>query len=125
MSFFEKAKKSMEGTRQDGCEKSELSEKRIIPTSLHDAGIDIQKMSLSEFGNAGISLKIWSEVLQDHVYFISSEDAITRNQLDAVAYSATELTKTLSMTPQEVQAAHSVKTIFHKAKIVEHRRVEA
>lgn len=94
--------------------------------SFHDGTMtetDIKKMPLSDFEKAGLILKVYSEVLQDHVYFISSEEAITRNQLDAVAYTPKELQQMLGMSPQEVQAAHMVKAIFHRARVKEHRRV--
>lgn len=90
-------------------------------TSSHDAGVSIQKMQLSEFGKAGLVVKVFSEVLQDHVFFVSNEEAITPNQLDLVSYTAKELTAMLDMQPEEVQAIYEVKTIFHRARVIEHR----
>lgn len=93
--------------------------------SLHDAGVAIQKMTLSEFEQAGLTLKIWSEVLQDHIYFVSSDAVIPHNPLDAVTYTAKELTAMLDMEPEEVRTAHTVKSIFHKARVTEHKGVAA
>lgn len=87
--------------------------------------VDIQKMSLSVFEKAGLILKVFSEVLNDHVYFVSDDAVITRHKLDSVAYSARELQEMLDMEPEEVRAAHSVKAIFHKARVIEHNRVTA
>lgn len=83
---------------------------------------DIFKMPLSEFVKAGKVLKVWSEVLKEHVYFVSSDAVLNRNPLDAVAYTAQELTAMLDMEPEEVRAAHEVKKVFHKAKVKEHRK---
>lgn len=88
-------------------------------------GIDIQTMKLSDFGKAGLTLKIWSEVLQDNVYFVSNDAVIPPNQLDLVAYTAQELTAMLDMQPEELKAIHEVRTIFHRARVIEHRRVAA
>lgn len=93
--------------------------------SFHDGTMtetDILKMPLSEFEKVGKVLKVWSEVLKDHVYFVSSETVLNRNPLDAVAYTAQELQEMLDMTPEEVKAAHEVKRAFHKARVVEHRK---
>lgn len=89
--------------------------------SLHDEGVSIHKMPLSEFGEAGITLKIWSEVLNDHILFISDDAVITLNPLDLVAYTAMELTAMLDMEPEEVQAAHEVKRAFHRTRVIKHR----
>lgn len=90
-------------------------------TSSYDAGV----MSLNEFGEAEITLKIWSEVLNEMIYFVSSDVVINNNPLDAVAYTAQELTAMLGMEPEEVRAAHTIKALFHKARVIEHRRVAA
>lgn len=93
--------------------------------SFHDGigtGTDIQKMPLSDFEKAGLILKVWSDVLKDHVYFVSSEAVLNWNPLDAIAYTAQELQAILDMTPEEVRAAHEVKRAFHKAKVIEHRK---
>lgn len=84
---------------------------------------DILKMPLSEFEKAGKVLKVWSEVLNEHVYFVSSDAVLNRNPLDAVAYTAQELEAMLDMAPEEVKAAHEVKRAFHKAKIAAHKEV--
>ena len=73
--------------------------------SSHDAGIDIQKMPLRDFEQAGLTLKVYSEVLNDHIFFISDETVLNRNPLDLVAYTATELTAMIDMEPEEVMAA--------------------
>lgn len=83
--------------------------------------VDILKMSLSEFKNSGLVLKVWSDTLNDHIYFIPSDAVLSRNPLDLVAYTATELQEMLSMTPEEVRTAHSVKALFHKARVTKHR----
>lgn len=84
---------------------------------------DIQKTKLSDFQQAGLILKIWSEVLNDHVYFVSSDSVLNRNPLDAVAYTARELEAMLDMEPAEVQAVHEVKRLFYKGRVIAHRRV--
>lgn len=92
------------------------------PISPHEAGLDIQKMPLSEFEKAGKVLKVWSEVLGEHVYFVSSDAVLNRNPLDAVAYTAKELEAMLDMAQEEVKAAHEVKKVFSSAKVIEHRK---
>lgn len=82
---------------------------------------DILKMPLSEFVKAGKVLKVWSEVLKEHVYFVSTDTCINKT-LDAVAYTAQELQAMLDMTEEEVKAAHEVKKAFHKARVIEHRK---
>mgnify|MGYP001572507907 CR=1 FL=1 len=67
--------------------------------------VDILKMSLSEFKNSSLILKVWSDILNDHIYFIPSDAVLSRNPLDLVAYTAQELQEMLSMTPEEVRAA--------------------
>lgn len=86
---------------------------------------DIQTMKLSDFGKAGLIIPVWSEILMEKIYFVSSDAVIPRNQLDAVSYTAQELTAMLSMTPEELRTAHTVKKIFGKAMITKHRRVAA
>lgn len=115
-------------------EKIENIEKRVIEGALFDkfdkfdkdgevkTERPIEKMALSEFEKAGKVLKVWSEVLKEDVYFISSEAVINRNPLDAVAYTAQELQAMLDMTPEEVKAAHAVKRAFHKARIINHTK---
>lgn len=93
------------------------------PISPHETGLDIQKMPLSKFEKAGKVLKVWSEVLKEHIYFVSSDAVLNRNPLDAVAYTAKELEAMLDMAPEEVKAAHEVKKVFHKAKIAAHKEV--
>src|SRR3990167_4064486 len=54
--------------------------------------LPLEKMLFSEFEKAGKVLKIWSEVLKEHVYFVSSDAILNRcNTLDAIAYTAQEL----------------------------------
>ena len=79
-------------------------------------------MPLSEFAKAGLIVKVFSEVLNNHVYFVSNDAVLSRNPLDAVAYTATELTAMLSMTPEEVRTAHSVKSVFHRSRVVGHNK---
>lgn len=86
---------------------------------------DIKKMSLSEFEKAGLIVKIWSDILNDYIYFVSNDAVITLNPLDLVSYTAKELTAMLGMQPEEVRTAHTVKSIFSKAKVTQHRRVAA
>lgn len=82
---------------------------------------DIQKMPLSDFENSGLTLKIWSEVLQEHIYFVSSDAVLNQcSPLDAVAYTAMELTTVLDMESEEVRAIHEVKRVFQKGRVVEH-----
>lgn len=88
-----------------------------------ETGQTINEMPLRDFEKAGKVLKVWSEVLKEHVYFVSSDAVINRcNPLDAVAYTAQELTAMLDMTPEEVGAAHEVKRAFHKARIIKHTK---
>lgn len=82
----------------------------------------IEKMSINEFKLSGLLLKVYSEVLKEHVYFVSSDAVLNRNPLDAVAYTAQELQTMPDMTPEEVKAAHEVKTLFYKARVIEHRK---
>lgn len=84
------------------------------PISPHETGLDFEK--------ADKVLKVWSEVLKEHVYFISSDAVLNWNPLDAVAYTAQELQAMLDMTEEEVKAAHEVKRAFHKARVIKHRR---
>lgn len=98
----------------------EATESPNKPISLHETGLG---MPLSDFEKTGLILKVWSEVLKEHVYFVSSEAVLNRNPLDAVVYTAQELQAMLEMTPEEVKAAHEVKRAFHKAKIAAHKEV--
>lgn len=86
------------------------------------AGTDTQKMPLSEFEKAGLILKVWSEVLKEHVYFVSSEAIVRLNPLDAVAYTAQELQAMFDMDAKEVSAVHELKRLFHKARVIEHSK---
>ncbi|MDO8446354.1 MAG: hypothetical protein Q7T53_09700 [Deltaproteobacteria bacterium] len=120
---------TMQPTMQKGMQLSmQLSPENDPKVALKVAvvsGVEIQKMSLSEFKNSGLIVKVFSEVLQDHVYF-SSDTVINRcSPLDAVSYTAQELQAMLDMEPEEVKAAHEVKTLFHRARVIEHRRVTA
>lgn len=92
---------------------------------VHDGNMtetDLQKMPLSDFEKVGLILKVWSEVLKEPVYFVSSEAVLNRSPLDAVAYTGQELQAMLDMAPEEVKAAHEVKRVFHKTKVIEHRK---
>lgn len=94
--------------------------------SFHDGTMtetDIKKMPLSDFGKAGLIVKVYSEVLNDHILFISDDAALTLNPLDLVSYTAKELTAMLNMQPEELKAIHEVKTIFHKGRVIAHNRV--
>ncbi|OGP64680.1 MAG: hypothetical protein A3K22_04985 [Deltaproteobacteria bacterium RBG_16_42_7] len=92
--------------------------------SPHDAGVDIHSMPLSDFEQAGLVLKVYSEVLQEHICFVSSDAVINRcNNLDAVSYNAQELTTMIDMTPEELKAVHMAKTVFHRARVISHMRV--
>lgn len=86
----------------------------------HNAGVSLHKMSLSEFEKAGLIVKVFSEVLNEMIYFVSSDAVITHNPLDAVSYTAQELTAMIDMIPEEVRAAHLAKTIFHRARVIKH-----
>lgn len=80
-------------------------------------------MSLSDFEKAGRTLKVWSEILKEYVFLTSSETDFNRcNLLDGVAYTAKELQAMLYMTPDELRAAHEVKKVFDKARVIEHRK---
>lgn len=92
------------------------------PLSPHGTGVSLHKMPLSEFEKAGKVLKVWSEVLKEHVYFVSFDAVLNRNPLDLVAYTAQELTAMLGMPPEELKAIHEVKTIFHKGRVIAHER---
>lgn len=86
-------------------------------------GGDIQKMQLSEFEQAGLIVPVWSEMLMEKIYFVSSDAVISPN--GGVTYTATELNAMLNMTETEVRAAHTVKSIFRRSRVMEHRRVAA
>lgn len=115
-------------------EKIENIEKRVIEGALFDkfdkfdkdgevkTELPIEKMPLSDFEKAGLILPVWSEVLKERIYFVSSEAVINRNPLDTIAYNAQELQAMLDMTPEEVRAAHEVKRLFYKARVIEHRK---
>jgi len=100
-----------------------VNERPDKPLSSHESGLAILKMPLNEFESAGLILKVRSEVLKEHVYFVSGDSFLNRcNTLDVIAYTSQELQAILDMTPEEVKAAHEVKRVFHKARVIAHRK---
>lgn len=85
-------------------------------------GAEIQKMSLSDFEKAGLILKVWSDILNDHIYFIPSNEHLKNCDPSIVTYTARELRNIVHMQPEEVISAHQVKTIFQRARVITHRK---
>lgn len=75
----------------------------------------VADMTLDEFAQAGLTVRVWSEVLGSHVLFASDnapDPAPTDSDLPV--YRASELRKLalLDPEPQALRCLHEVKTIF-------------
>lgn len=83
----------------------------------------INGIDLSEFKRRSIAVEIYSEILNENIWFCSNEemaDQIQHDDQEAVCYTADELIKLIELNPSKefLKKIHNTKTIFKNSKIL-------
>ncbi len=113
MSYLETARESLEAIRRRRPQVSAAMSANEAPTPTLD---EVAAMSLDEFAQAGLILRVRSAALDSQVLFVSdnvAESALADEEL--VVYRASELRKlaVLHPEPHTLRCLHEVKSIFN------------
>jgi len=84
----------------------------------------VPEISLTEFARCNIALKIYSSVLNCHVWFCPDGQIIEEVLEDdptAICYTAAELEKLIEIDPSKdfLKKIHDIKTVFNPSKLIE------
>jgi len=88
---------------------------------------DIPLMSFSEFKDCGFAVKVFSSVLNCHVWFCPDEqivEEILEDDPTAVCYTPDELQKLIELDPSEefLKKIHNTKSVFDNSRIIDTKR---
>jgi len=84
--------------------------------------INIRKSLLSEFKKRNIAVEIYSQVLDEKIWFCSNTDMTKQIKEDdptAVCYTADELINLIELNPSKdlLKKIHDTKTVFNHSKL--------
>ncbi|MDA8021138.1 MAG: hypothetical protein MPN21_27185 [Thermoanaerobaculia bacterium] len=113
MSYLETARESLEAIRRRSPQMSDATCAKEVPTPTSD---EVAAMSLDDFAQAGLILRVRSAALDSQVLFVS--DNVAKSALadeELVVYRASELHKpaVLHPEPHTLRCLHEVKSIFN------------
>ena len=112
MSYLDTARTSLEAIRSRRAQQSTDSSQAIEASSRVD---QVTEMSLDQFAQAGLIVRVFSEVLAQEVLFVSDNvsDAALANRTLPI-YRAAELRKLaiFNPSPAALRTVHTSKTVF-------------
>jgi len=84
----------------------------------------INGIKLSEFKMRNLAIEIYSEILNENIWFCSNKEMVNHIMEDdptAVCYTADELQKLIELNPCEnfLKGIHYTKTVFNYSKLIE------
>ena len=89
----------------------------------------INRIELSEFKRRSIGVQIYSEVLNENIWFCSDNEIADQIQNDApgaVCYTADELSKLIDLDPSKefLEKIHNTKSVFEDSRILKTKNIE-
>ena len=83
----------------------------------------IPNIKISEFKKRNIAVEVYSEILNENVWFCSNEEMVKQileDDSNAVCYTANELQKLIELNPSKdfLKKIHDTKTVFDDSTIV-------
>ena len=85
---------------------------------------DVCGISINEFKKRKIGIEIYSEILNENIWFCSNKemvDQISEDDPTAICYTTGELQKLIELNPSKdfLKKIHNVKTVFDNSRIIE------
>ncbi len=90
----------------------------------------INGIQLSEFKKRKIAVEIYSEVLNENIWFCSNEeiaDQVRRDDPSAICYTTSEIKELIELDPDKdlLRKIHDVKSVFEDSRIIKTKNITA